>query len=141
MNNRIGFIKLYIRAGLAKPAPPISSMLGQRRLNVPEFCKRFNELTQANEDLEPLCVKLYVYADRSYNMVINSPTLTSLVKQMLALDKCANKPGRLQIGSLTRANVAALAARKAKDMNAANVRACIKCVVGSLRSMGISIEH
>ncbi|XXM93396.1 MAG: 50S ribosomal protein L11 [Candidatus Hodgkinia cicadicola] len=129
-----------MRAGLAKPVPPVSSMLGQRRLDVPEFCKRFNKLTQADKESEPLCVKLYVYADKSYDLVINAPTLTCLVKQVLALGRCAAKPGELQVGALTRADVTALAARKLKDMNCASIGAGSKCVAGSLRSMGISIE-
>ncbi|AIC63805.1 putative 50S ribosomal subunit protein L11 [Candidatus Hodgkinia cicadicola] len=141
LKNRVGFIKLYLRAGLAKSAPPVSSMLGQRRLNVPEFCKQFNELTKTNEELEPLCVKVYVYSDRSYDLIVNAPTLTCLVKKMLSLDRCASRPGRLQVGVLTRADIALLAARKSKDMSAASVGAGIKCVAGSLRSMGISVER
>ncbi|XXN19694.1 MAG: 50S ribosomal protein L11 [Candidatus Hodgkinia cicadicola] len=141
MENRIGYIKLRLCAGAAKPAPPVSSVLGQKRLNVPEFCRRFNEVTKANDETEPLCVKIYVYADRSYDLIINSPTITCLVKQMLTLELCASKPGRVQVGSLTRANVMALAAKKIKDMNVASFNACIKCVLGSLRSMGISVEY
>ncbi|AHL31110.1 MAG: putative 50S ribosomal subunit protein L11 [Candidatus Hodgkinia cicadicola] len=138
---KVGFIKLCLRAGSAKPAPPVSSALGQRRLNVIEFCKRFNELTRSNEELEPLRVKVYVYSDRSYDLIVNAPTLTCLVRQMLSLDRCASKPGRLQVGALTRANIALLAAKKGNDMSAASVSAGIKCVVGSLRSMGISVER
>ncbi|AUG33849.1 50S ribosomal subunit protein L11 [Candidatus Hodgkinia cicadicola] len=100
LKNRVGFIKLCLRASLAKPVPPVSSMLAQRRLNVPEFCKRFNELTQANEELGPLCVKVYVYSDRSYDLIVDAPKLTCLVRQMLSLDRCASKPGRLQVGMI-----------------------------------------
>lgn len=108
---------------------------------MPEFCKQFNELTKTNEELEPLCVKVYVYSDRSYDLIVNAPTLTCLVKKMLSLDRCASRPGRLQVGVLTRADIALLAARKSKDMSAASVGAGIKCVAGSLRSMGISVER
>ncbi len=104
-----------------------------------EFCKRFNELTEANKESEPLCVKVYVYAAGGYDLVIKAPPLTRLVKQMLSLERCASKPGRLQAGVLTRAGIALLAAKKFKDMSAADVSASIRCVVGSLRSMGISV--
>ncbi|AUG91611.1 50S ribosomal subunit protein L11 [Candidatus Hodgkinia cicadicola] len=101
-----------------------------------EFCKRFNEPTRANEELEPLRVKVCVYSDRSYDLILNAPTLACLVRRMLSLDRCASRPGRLQVGALTRANIALLAARKGNDMSAG-----VKCVVGSLRSMGISVER
>ncbi|XXM90084.1 50S ribosomal protein L11 [Candidatus Hodgkinia cicadicola] len=141
MKNRVGFIKLRLRAGSAKPAPPVSSMLGQKRLNVPEFCKQFNAITKNSKESEPLCVKVYIYNDKSYDIVVNEPTLTCLVKQMLNLERCATEPGRLQVGALARADIAVLAARKIKDMNASNIGASMRCVIGSLKSMGISIEH
>ncbi|ATY93552.1 50S ribosomal subunit protein L11 [Candidatus Hodgkinia cicadicola] len=138
---RTGYIKLRLRAGSAKPAPPISSMLGQKRLNVPEFCKRFNEVTRASEETEPMCVKVYIYTDKTYDLIVGAPTVTCLVKKLLELEQCASKPGRNQAGVLTRANVTAIAATKIKDMNTVSFNASIKCVLGSLRSMGISVER
>ncbi|AUG34225.1 50S ribosomal subunit protein L11 [Candidatus Hodgkinia cicadicola] len=102
------------RASLAKPVPPVGSVLEQRRLNAPEFRKRFSELTRTNEELQRLCVKVCVYSDRSYDLVVNAPTLTRSVRQMLLLDRCAPKPGGFQVGMSTRADTALLAARKSR---------------------------
>ncbi|XXM93591.1 hypothetical protein AAHH87_00485 [Candidatus Hodgkinia cicadicola] len=141
MKHRIGLLKLSLCARSAKPVPPVSSALGQKRLNVPEFCNRFNELTKANEETEPLSVKLYIYSDRTYDITVSAPTLTCLVKRALALNRCSSSPGKLKVGVLARAEAMAIAVKKFGDMSASSISAGVKCVVASLRSMGVDVER
>ncbi|ATW06029.1 50S ribosomal subunit protein L11 [Candidatus Hodgkinia cicadicola] len=128
LEGRVGFIKLCC-------APPVSSVLGWTRLNVFEFCKRFNELCATN--YKRLVVRFVFIAAGVTIWLLYAPTLTRLVRQMLLLGCCVSEPGGLQLGVLTRADVALLAARKGSKGESAGIR----CVAGSLRSLAVSAER
>ena len=136
----IGFIKLQIPAGKANPSPPVGPALGQRGLNIMEFCKAFNAQTQGVEPGLPLPVVITAYADKSFTFIIKTPPATVLIKKAIKLDKGSAKPNADKVGKITRAQLEEIAKTKLKDMNAANIDAAIKTLAGSARSMGITVE-
>jgi large subunit ribosomal protein L11 len=136
----VGFVKLQVPAGKANPSPPIGPALGQRGLNIMEFCKAFNAQTQGVEPGLPLPVVITAFADKSFTFIIKTPPATVLIKKAIKLDKGSSSPLANKVGKITRAQLEEIAKTKLKDMNAANVDAAIKTLAGSARSMGITVE-
>ena len=136
----VGFIKLQVPAGKANPSPPIGPALGQRGLNIMEFCKAFNAQTQGVEPGLPLPVVITAFADKSFTFIIKTPPATVLIKKAIKLDKGSKSPLAEKVGKITRAQLEEIAKTKLKDMNAANVDAAVRTLAGSARSMGITVE-
>ena len=133
-------IKLQIPAGKANPSPPIGPALGQRGLNIMEFCKAFNAQTQSMEPGLVLPVVITAFADKSFTFVLKSPPATVLIKKAIKLDKGSAKPHTDKVGKITRAQLEEIAKIKIKDLTAADMDAAIRTIAGSARSMGITVE-
>jgi large subunit ribosomal protein L11 len=136
----IGFIKLQIPAGKANPSPPVGPALGQRGLNIMEFCKAFNAATQGLEPGLPTPVVITAFADKSFTFVLKTPPATVLIKKAAGVQKGSPKPHTDKVGSITRAQAEEIAKTKAPDLTAANLDAAVRTVAGSARSMGITVE-
>jgi large subunit ribosomal protein L11 len=136
----VGFIKLQIPAGKANPSPPVGPALGQRGLNIMEFCKAFNAQTQGVEPGLVLPVVITAFADKSFTFVLKSPPASVLLKKAAKLDKGSAKPHTDKVGKLTRAQVEEIAKTKIKDLTAADMDAAVRTIAGSARSMGITVE-
>ena len=136
----VGFIKLQIPAGKANPSPPIGPALGQRGLNIMEFCKAFNAQTQGVEPGLVLPVVITAFADKSFTFVMKSPPASVLLKKAAKLDKGSAKPHTDKVAKLTRAQVEEIAKTKIKDLTAADMDAAVRTIAGSARSMGITVE-
>ena len=136
----VGFVKLQVPAGKANPSPPIGPALGQRGLNIMEFCKAFNAQTQGVEPGLPLPVVITAFADKSFTFIIKTPPATVLIKKAIKLDKGSSNPLSTKVGKITRAQLEEIAKTKLKDMNAADVDAAVRTLAGSARSMGVTVE-
>jgi large subunit ribosomal protein L11 len=136
----VGFIKLQVPAGKANPSPPIGPALGQRGLNIMEFCKAFNAQTQGVEPGLPLPVVITAFADKSFTFIIKTPPATVLIKKAIKLDKGSPRPHMDKVGKITRAQLEEIAKTKMKDMNAADLDAAVRTIAGSARSMGVIVE-
>ncbi len=136
----VGFIKLQVPAGKANPSPPIGPALGQRGLNIMEFCKAFNAQTQGVEPGLPIPVVITAYADKSFTFVMKTPPASVLIKKAAKIDKGSAKPHTDKVGKLTRAQVEDIAKAKKKDLTAADLEAAMRTVAGSARSMGVTVE-
>ena len=136
----VGFIKLQVPAGKANPSPPIGPALGQRGLNIMEFCKAFNAKTQGMEPGLPIPVVITAFADKSFTFVLKSPPATVLIKKAAKIDKGSQRPHLDKVGKLTRAQLEEIATIKMKDLNAADMDAAVRIIAGSARSMGIIVE-
>ena len=136
----VGFIKLQVPAGKANPSPPIGPALGQRGLNIMEFCKAFNAQTQGVEPGLPLPVVITAFADKSFTFVIKTPPATVLIKKAIKLDKGSSNALSTKVGKITRAQLEEIAKTKLKAMNAASVDAAVRTLAGSARSMGVTVE-
>jgi large subunit ribosomal protein L11 len=136
----VGFIKLQIPAGKANPSPPVGPALGQRGLNIMEFCKAFNAQTQGMEPGLMLPVVITAFADKTFTFVLKTPPATVLIKKALKLEKGSGKPHLDKVGKITRAQLEEIAKTKMKDLNAANLDAAVKIIAGSARSMGVTVE-
>ena len=136
----VGFIKLQVPAGKANPSPPIGPALGQRGLNIMEFCKAFNAQTQSYEPGLALPVVITAFADKSFTFIIKTPPATVLIKKAIKLDKGSSNPLKNKVGKITRAQLEEIANTKLKDMNAADVDAAVRTLAGSARSMGVIVE-
>lgn len=136
----VGFIKLQVPAGKANPSPPIGPALGQRGLNIMEFCKAFNAQTQSYEPGLKLPVVITAYADKSFTFILKSPPATVLLKKAAKIDKGSGKPHLDKVGKVTRAQLEEIAKMKIKDLTAANLDNAVKTIAGSARSMGITVE-
>ena len=136
----VGFIKLQVPAGKANPSPPIGPALGQRGLNIMEFCKAFNAQTQGVEPGLPLPVVITAFADKSFTFIIKTPPATVLIKKAIKLDKGSSNALSTKVGKITRAQLEEIAKTKLKDMNAADVDAAVRTLAGSARSMGVTVE-
>ena len=136
----VGFIKLQVPAGKANPSPPIGPALGQRGLNIMEFCKAFNAQTQGVEPGLPLPVVITAFADKSFTFIIKTPPATVLIKKAIKLDKGSATPHNNKVGKITRAQLEEIARTKLKDMNAASIDAAVRTLAGSARSMGVNVE-
>ena len=136
----VGFVKLQVPAGKANPSPPIGPALGQRGLNIMEFCKAFNAQTQGVEPGLPLPVVITAFADKSFTFVIKSPPSSILIKKAAKIDKGSATPHTLKVGKVTRAQLEEIAKTKMKDLTAADMDAAVRTIAGSARSMGVTVE-
>ena len=136
----VGFIKLQVPAGKANPSPPIGPALGQRGLNIMEFCKAFNAQTQSYEPGLKLPVVITAFADKSFTFILKSPPATVLLKKAAKIEKGSGKPHADKVGKVTRAQLEEIAKIKTKDLNAASLDAAVKIIAGSARSMGLTVE-
>ena len=136
----VGFIKLQIPAGKANPSPPVGPALGQRGLNIMEFCKAFNAQSQGVEPGLMLPVVITAFADKSFTFILKTPPATVLLKKAAKLDKGSAKPHTDKVAKLTRAQVEEIAKTKQKDLTAADLDAAVRTIAGSARSMGIVVE-
>jgi large subunit ribosomal protein L11 len=135
-----GYIKLQVPAGAANPSPPIGPALGQRGLNIMEFCKAFNAKTQEMEKGMPIPVIITVFSDKSFTFDMKTPPASYFLKKAAKVDGGSKAPGRDVKGSVTLAQVREIAQAKMKDLNANDVEAAVKMLVGSARSMGIEVR-
>src|ERR1700754_737762 len=136
----VGLIKLQVPAGKANPSPPIGPALGQRGLNIMEFCKAFNAQTSSMEPDLVLPIVITAFADKSFTFVLKSPPASVLIKKALKLDKGSAKPHTDKVGKLTRAQAEEIAKTKIKDLTGADLDAAVRTVAGTARSMGITVE-
>ena len=136
----VGYVKLQVPAGKANPSPPIGPALGQRGLNIMEFCKAFNAQTQSLEPGLPIPVVITAYADKSFTFIMKTPPTTVLIKKALKLDKGSPKPHLDKVGKLTRQQAEEIAKLKMPDLTAGDMDAAVRTVAGSARSMGITVE-
>jgi len=136
----VGFIKLQVPAGKANPSPPIGPALGQRGLNIMEFCKAFNAKTQNLEPGLPIPVVITAFADKSFTFIMKTPPASTLIKKALGLSKGSARPHTDKIGTLTREQAEEIAKTKTPDLTASDLDAAVRTVAGSARSMGINVE-
>jgi large subunit ribosomal protein L11 len=136
----VGLIKLQVPAGKANPSPPIGPALGQRGLNIMEFCKAFNAQTQGMEVGLPVPVVITAYQDKSFTFVMKTPPASVLIKKAAKIDKGSQKPHLDKVGKLTRAQVEDIARAKTPDLTAADLEAAVRTIAGSARSMGVEVE-
>jgi large subunit ribosomal protein L11 len=136
----VGFVKLQVPAGKANPSPPIGPALGQRGLNIMEFCKAFNAQTQGMEPGLPIPVVITAYQDKSFTFVMKTPPTAVLIKKAAGIDKGSAKPHVDKVGKLTRAQAEQIAKTKTPDLTAADLDAAVRTVAGSARSMGVEVE-
>ncbi len=136
-----GYIKLQVPAGQANPSPPIGPALGQRGVNIPEFCKQFNAATQKLEPGSPIPTIITVYADRSFSFEMKTPPASFLLKKAANIGKGSKTPGIDGVGSVTQAQLREIAEVKMKDLNANSVEQAMKIIAGSARSMGLEVQE
>jgi large subunit ribosomal protein L11 len=136
----VGYVKLQVPAGSATPSPPIGPALGQRGLNIMEFCKAFNAATQEMEKGSPIPVVITAYADKSFTFVMKQPPVSYFIKKAVNLKSGSKLPGKESAGTITTAQLRDIAAKKMKDLNADNIDAAVSMIAGSARSMGIQVE-
>jgi len=135
-----GYVKLQVPAGSANPAPPIGPALGQRGLNIMEFCKAFNAQTQKLEKGAPIPVVITVYQDRSFTFEMRTPPVSYFIKKAAKLESGSKTPGRDVAGAVTKAQVKEIAQQKMKDLNCDTIESAMRMVEGSARSMGIEVK-
>ena len=136
----VGYIKLQIPAGKANPSPPVGPALGQRGLNIMEFCKAFNAKTQEMEKGMPIPTIITIYQDKSFSFITKTPPASFYLKKAAGLNKGGSEPGRETAGSVTMAQVREIAEAKMVDLNANSVDQAAKIIAGSARSMGLEVE-
>ena len=134
------YVKLQIKGGQANPAPPVGPALGQRGINIMEFCKVFNEKTK-NLMGTPVTVVITVYKDKKFDLVIKSPPASHFIKQAAKLKSGSREPGRVIAGSITMKQAEQIAKEKIKDLNAFDLKEATKIICGSARSMGIEVKE
>lgn len=134
------YIKLQVKAGEANPSPPVGPALGQRGLNIMEFCKAFNAQTQHLEKGMPLPVVITAYNDRTFTFVIKTPPASVLLKKAAGIQSGSGKPNTEKVGKVTRVQLEEIAKIKMPDLTAANLNAAVKTIAGSARSMGLNVE-
>ena len=135
----VGFIKLQVPAGKANPSPPIGPALGQRGLNIMEFCKTFNARTQGLEPGMPIPVTITAYADRSFTFEMKSPPNSFFLMKAAGIEKGAQTPGKGAVGKVTMAQIRDIAQKKMKDLNAKDLEGACRMIAGSARSMGLEV--
>ena len=136
----VGYIKLQVKAGQANPSPPVGPALGQRGLNIMEFCKAFNAQTQKLEPGLPIPVVITAFADKSFTFIMKTPPATVLIKKAAKVDKGSSRPHTDKVGKLTREQAEEIAKAKMPDLTAAELDAAVRTIAGSARSMGITVE-
>ncbi|GGZ93019.1 50S ribosomal protein L11 [Novosphingobium arvoryzae] len=134
-----GYIKLQVAAGSATPSPPIGPALGQRGVNIMEFCKAFNAATQELEKGMPIPTVITVYADRSFSFVTKTPPASFLIKKAAGLKSGSKEPGKVSAGTIKRSQLAEIAQTKMADLNANDIEAATKIIEGSARAMGLQV--
>lgn len=135
-----GFLKLQVPAGAANPSPPIGPALGQRGLNIMEFCKAFNAQTQSLEPGLPMPVVITAYQDKSFTFVVKTPPASVLIRKAAKLEKGSPRPHTDKVGKITRAQAEEIAKAKMPDLTAADLDAAVRTIAGSARSSGIDVE-
>jgi large subunit ribosomal protein L11 len=135
-----GYIKLQIPAGQANPSPPVGPALGQRGVNIMEFCKSFNAHTQGMEQGMPIPVQITVFQDKSFTFVTKTPPASYFLKKAAKLQKGATTAGKSTVGTVTMAQIREIAAAKQTDLNANDIEAACKMIIGSAKSMGIEVR-
>lgn len=133
-----GYLKLQIKGGQANPAPPVGPALGQRGINIMEFCKAFNDKSKEFMG-QPVPVVITIYKDKKFDFIIKTPPASYLIKEALKLKLGSKEPGRVSAGTITKAQLEKIAEAKMKDLNAFNMEQAIKIIAGSARSMGIQV--
>jgi len=136
----VGFIKLQVPAGKANPSPPIGPALGQRGLNIMEFCKAFNAQTQKLEPGLMLPVVITAYQDKSFTFILKTPPASVLIKKALKLEKGSKTPHTDKVGRLSRKQIEEIAKTKMPDLTASDMDAAVRTIAGSARSMGVEVE-
>src|SRR5512146_2270209 len=136
----VGLIKLQVPAGKANPSPPIGPALGQRGLNIMEFCQAFNAQTQKMEPGLPVPVVITAYQDKSFSFVMKTPPASVLIKKAAKIEKGSPRPHTDKVGKITRAQAEEIARMKMPDLTAADVEAGVRTIAGSARSMGVDVE-
>ena len=134
-----GYIKLQVPAGAANPSPPIGPALGQRGVNIMEFCKQFNAATQEIEKTTPLPTIITVFSDRSFTFVTKTPPATFLIKKAAGLKSGSKEPGKISAGTIKRSQLSEIAQVKMADLNAHDIEAATKIIEGSARAMGLEV--
>jgi large subunit ribosomal protein L11 len=134
------YIKLQVKAGEAKPSPPVGPALGQHGVNIMEFCKAFNAKTQDVEAGLPLPVVITVYSDKSFTFITKTPPASILLKKAVGIKSGSKTPNKVKVGTITRAQLEEIAKTKMADLNAANMDAAVRIIAGSARSMGLNVE-
>ena len=135
-----GYINLQVPAGTANPSPPIGPALGQRGVNIMEFCKAFNAETQNMEPGMPIPVVITAYADRTFSFITKTPPASFFLKKAAKVNKGSGEPNKNKVGKVTMTQVREIAEMKMKDLNAHDIDAAAKMIAGSARSMGIEVE-
>jgi large subunit ribosomal protein L11 len=135
-----GYIKLQVPAGKANPSPPIGPALGQKGVNIMEFCKAFNAATQKMEVGQPIPVVITVYSDRSFTFVMKTPPASYLLKKAAGLKSGSPRPNTQKVGKVTRAQLEEIATIKQPDLTASDMDAALRTIAGSARSMGLEVE-
>lgn len=135
-----GYIKLQVAAGKANPSPPVGPALGQKGLNIMEFCKAFNAQTQGMEVGMPVPVIITAYSDRSFTFELKTPPASYLLKKAAGITSGSAKPNSVKVGTVTRAQLEEIAKLKQKDLTAADIDAAVRSLAGSARSMGLNVE-
>ena len=133
-----GYLKLQIKGGQANPAPPVGPALGQRGINIMEFCKAFNDKTKDFMG-QPVPVVITIYKDKKFDFIIKTPPASHLIKEAMKLKSGSKEPGRVSAGTITKDQLKKIAEAKMKDLNAVDIEAAIKIIAGSARSMGIQV--
>jgi large subunit ribosomal protein L11 len=134
-----GYIKLQVPAGAANPSPPIGPALGQRGVNIMDFCKAFNAATQELEKAMPIPTIITVYADRSFSFITKTPPATFLIKKAAGLKSGSKEPGKISAGEIKRSALSQIAEQKMKDLNANDIEAATRIIEGSARAMGLTV--
>jgi len=135
-----GFIKLQIKGGQANPAPPVGPALGQRGVNIMEFCKAFNDKTKSMAG-KPIPVEITVYKDKKFDFKIKSPPASFFIKEAVKLKGGSKEPGRNIVASISKKQLEDIANQKMNDLNAHNLEEAVKIIAGSARSMGIEVKE
>ena len=134
-----GYLKLQVPAGAANPSPPIGPALGQRGLNIMEFCKSFNAQTQKLEKGLPIPVVITVYSDRSFTFVMKTPPASVLIRKAIGIEKGSGAPNTNKVGKISRKQLEEIAKTKTPDLTAADLEAAVRTVAGTARSMGLDV--
>ena len=135
----VGYIKLQVPAGAANPSPPIGPALGQRGLNIMEFCKQFNAKTQNTEKGTPIPVVITAFSDRTFTFITKQPPNSFYIKKAAKIEKCTQTPGTNTVCKITMEQVREIAKQKMQDLNANDIEAACSMIIGSARSMGVQV--